>query len=238
MFVPAGTIAATSQPSADFSVRRSANEAASYEETLMDENSFMARTLLAVRAIHTYTVDTAAMQAFSSLLAIVVVFASAALVLARILSGRVVAAARLYELGAGVGLWLAAAIAIGATAGSLYFSEIAGFVPCRLCWYQRIAMYPLAVIGIVAALRRDRDVVWYAVPLASIGAGIAAYHYLIEWRPALDTGACSANGPACTDIWFREFGFVTLAFMALAGFIGIITFTLAAAGARSRSEIE
>lgn len=178
------------------------------------------------------------MQAFSAILALIVLVASGGLGVARLLSGRSGAAARLYAIGAETGLWLAAAIAIGATAGSLYFSEVAGFVPCQLCWYQRIAMYPLAVIGVVAALRRDRDVVWYSVPIASIGAGIAAYHYLIEWRPALDTGACSANGPACTDIWFREFGFVTLAFMALAGFIGIITFTLAAAGARNRSEIE
>jgi hypothetical protein len=59
-----------------------------------------------------------------------------------------------------------------------------------------------------------------------IGALVASYHYLLEWRPSLEGGACAAVGPACADIWFREFGFVTLAFMALAGFITIIVFSL------------
>ena len=120
------------------------------------------------------------------------------------------------------GVWLAFVVALTATLGSLYFSEIADFVPCRLCWFQRIAMYPLAPILFVGAIRRDPNVRWYAAPIAATGVLIAGYHYLIEWRPELDTGTCELFGPSCTAVWFREFGFVTLAFMALVGFVTIL----------------
>ena len=63
---------------------------------------------------------------------------------------------------------------------------------------------------------------WYVGPIASVGAGVAAYHTLIEWKPELDTGACELFGPSCSDIWFREFGFLTLATMALIGFLTIL----------------
>ena len=130
------------------------------------------------------------------------------------------------RLGAAIGdssTWLAFLVAATCTLGSLYFSEIAEFTPCRLCWFQRIAMYPLSVVLLVGAIRRDPAVRWYAGPLAAIGAGVSAYHTLIEWRPALDTGACEATGPSCTDVWFRQFGFLSLATMALVGFLTILT---------------
>lgn len=118
-------------------------------------------------------------------------------------------------------LWLAWVVAAGATAGSLYFSEVANYVPCQLCWYQRICMYPLAGVLFVAALRRERSARWYCLPMLIAGIGVSAYHYFIEWKPAFGASTCSV-GPSCTDIWFRRFGFVTLAFMALSGFIAIL----------------
>lgn len=111
--------------------------------------------------------------------------------------------------------WLVAAIA---TAGSLYFSEVAGYEPCRLCWYQRIAMYPLSVILGIAAIRGDTGIVRYALPLTVIGAPISLYHYLIEWLPAIAGDACDPRNP-CTLVWFRELGVVTLPLMALAAFV-------------------
>ncbi|MGA0879160.1 MAG: disulfide bond formation protein B [Ilumatobacteraceae bacterium] len=120
-----------------------------------------------------------------------------------------------------LGLWLSWSVAAVATAGSLYFSEVADYVPCRLCWFQRICMYPLAGILLVAALRRDRSVRWYALPLLVAGVGVSAYHYLIEWRPSLGESACGV-GPSCTDVWFRRLGFMTLAGMALSGFLAIV----------------
>lgn len=122
-----------------------------------------------------------------------------------------------------MGLWLAFAVAAGATTGSLYFSEVANYVPCQLCWYQRICMYPLSGILFVAALRKDWSARWYCLPMLVAGVGTSAYHYLIEWKPAFGENSCSV-GPSCTDIWFRRLGFVTLAFMALAGFVAILVF--------------
>ena len=119
---------------------------------------------------------------------------------------------------------LAAAIATTAMLGSLYFSEIVNYVPCRLCWYQRIMMYPLAIILIIAAIRRDSKIGWYAAPLATIGASISTYHWLLERFPNLDAGACEITVP-CEFVWFENFGFVTLPFMAFTGFFAVIVFT-------------
>jgi Disulfide bond formation protein DsbB len=109
-----------------------------------------------------------------------------------------------------------------ATIGSLYFSEVAHFEPCRLCWYQRIAMYPLVIILGIAAVRRDDGVAIYARALAIVGALISTYHLALEWIPSLDSGACG-TGPACTVVWFREFGFISLPMLALSAFLAIIT---------------
>ena len=164
--------------------------------------------------------DVRAMESFTSLLAIIAASGAIVLVIARSISSAWAPAADFVRSVNAVSSWLAWLVAAVATAGSLYFSEVADYVPCRLCWFQRICMYPLAGILLVGALRRDRSVKWYALPLLVAGAMLSAYHYLIEWRPSLDGGACGV-GPSCTDVWFRSHGFVTLAFMALAGFVAI-----------------
>lgn len=120
-----------------------------------------------------------------------------------------------------VALPLAAAIAGVATAGSLYYSEILGFVPCRLCWWQRIAMYPLALVLTVAAIRRDVSIRLSASLLAGAGLAVSTYHYVIERVPTLAGEACASDVP-CTVRWVDEFGFASLPFMAGAGFIGIL----------------
>lgn len=117
------------------------------------------------------------------------------------------------------------AVAVLATAGSLYFSEIAGYTPCTLCWYQRIAMYPLVVVLGVGALRRWPAGVPGSAVLAAIGALIAGYHVALEWLPALDTGACDVAVP-CTLIWFRVFGVISLPTLALTAFLLILTLLL------------
>jgi disulfide bond formation protein DsbB len=126
-----------------------------------------------------------------------------------------------------VALPLAAAVAITCTFGSLWFSEVEHFQPCRLCWFQRTAMYPLSVITLVAAVRRDRGVKWYVVPVALIGMAISTYHYLIEWYPNLESTSCEPSVP-CTYVWFRRFGFVSLPYLAFSGFAAIITLVLLA----------
>jgi disulfide bond formation protein DsbB len=177
-------------------------------------------------------VDTETVQLFVGLLSVAAAAGAVSLVVLWVLAATGNdGAARLGSTISDSAVWLAWLVALAATVGSLYFSEVANFNPCRLCWFQRIAMYPLAVILLVGALRKDPGVRWYAVPLAAIGAAVSAWHSLIEWRPALDSGACEFQGPACTFVWFREFG-LSLANMALIGFLTILILLLVRVRAR------
>jgi disulfide bond formation protein DsbB len=171
--------------------------------------------------------------------------ANAAVVIAVVLAVAALVSTRARELGrtvvAAVGpsarllAWIVATVT---TLGSLYYSEIANFVPCRLCWYQRICMYPLAVILLVGILLRDRRVRWYALPFVAIGAPISAYHWLVERVDFFaKSSSCSAEAP-CTVPWFQELGYVTLAFMALSAFLLIGTLLLVDWGAAQMEEGE
>lgn len=121
-----------------------------------------------------------------------------------------------------IGLWLAAAVATTSTVGSLIYSEHFDLIPCRFCWYQRIAMYPLAVILLIAATRRDTaGARRYGIPLAVIGTLLAGYHYVIQQFPSLESGSCLVDVP-CSSPYIWEYGFVSIPYMALAGFILIL----------------
>jgi disulfide bond formation protein DsbB len=125
-------------------------------------------------------------------------------------------------------LWIAWAIALVATLGSLYFSEIAHYEPCRLCWYQRIFMYPLALLLLGMAARRDLRNVWlYALPIPVIGAAIAAYHQYVVINPAAESQGCK-QGVSCTVRWFREFGYIELPTLSLTAFAAIVALLLMA----------
>ncbi|MBI2169959.1 MAG: disulfide bond formation protein B [Actinobacteria bacterium] len=153
---------------------------------------------------------------FTALLALLTNVASVAVVAALVAGrGRHWAASLLSAAGSEA-IRLGALVAGVATAGSLYFSEVEHFVPCELCWYQRILMYPLAVILVV---RGDRGVRPYALTLAVIGLPISLYHNLIEHVPRLAAeGACDLAAP-CTAPWFWKFGFITLAYEAGSAFL-------------------
>jgi disulfide bond formation protein DsbB len=125
-----------------------------------------------------------------------------------------------------VGLAIAFLVSTTSMLGSLYFSEIANYEPCRLCWYQRIFMYPISIVLLVALIRRRRDVVPYVLTLALLGSVISVYHYLVEWYPTLESNVCSLDVP-CTTVWFREFGFISLPQMALTGFVTVFTVLVA-----------
>jgi disulfide bond formation protein DsbB len=127
-------------------------------------------------------------------------------------------------------LWLAGIVALVTTLGSLYYSEIAHFVPCPLCWYQRIAMYPLAIVLLVAAVRRDRTIWCYALGPAAIGAAFALYHAQLQAFPGQGSSFCTLHEP-CTTRYVWEFGFVSLPFMALSAFAFILTMVFVARAA-------
>jgi disulfide bond formation protein DsbB len=112
--------------------------------------------------------------------------------------------------------WIVATVT---TLGSLYYSEHAGFVPCELCWYQRIVMYPLVIVLGVATLRRDRAVWITTLVFVVVGAPLSLYHWLVERVPAFEeSSSCSPTVP-CSAPWFEKLGFVTLAWMAMSSFL-------------------
>ena len=116
--------------------------------------------------------------------------------------------------------WLASAVAMS---GSLYLSEIAGLPPCRLCWYQRIAMYPLVLLLGIATFRHGLTTAKrYFLPLAAIGGVISAYHYQLERFPDQVALACTVDLPCSVPV-VNLWGFASVPFMALAAFAIIIT---------------
>lgn len=117
-------------------------------------------------------------------------------------------------------IWMAWTVAAVATAGSLFYSGVIDFLPCRLCWYQRIAMYPMAAILLVGAIRRDLAVKYYALPLSLGGLAISAWHYLTQTFPSLEGSSCDPTNP-CSSKYVDVFGFVSIPFMAGVGFIVI-----------------
>ncbi|HMR55176.1 MAG TPA: disulfide oxidoreductase [Candidatus Doudnabacteria bacterium] len=118
---------------------------------------------------------------------------------------------------------LAFAGSLIAMLGSLYFSEIAGFPPCVLCWYQRISMYPLVVIIGTAIYTRDRKMLIPAFILAIPGWLIAVYHNLLYYNILPEAAAPCVAGISCTTKFIEWFGFITIPFLAFAGFTSIIT---------------
>ena len=112
---------------------------------------------------------------------------------------------------------LASMVAVGATLGSLYFSEIREFLPCEWCWYQRIAMYPLAVLLPIATFRRDRKIIPYALVLTTAGAGLSIYHYQLQAFPSQGT-SCALDA-SCTYRWIEVFGFASIPMLALGSFV-------------------
>lgn len=170
--------------------------------------------------------NTDGVQIFSAILGLATLVAGLVTLLAVLVEGKSEVLATWLQTIRESGIWLMCAVTTGAMVGSLYFSEHVGYAPCKLCWYQRIAMYSTAIITFVAALRRDKNIARYSIVLASIGLVVSTYHYLLEWFPQLESNVCSLDVP-CTSVWFREFGFVTLCFMAGSAFIAVISISLA-----------
>jgi disulfide bond formation protein DsbB len=187
------------------------------------------------------TVDTVSL--FLALLAVVAQLATAAAIVLAVggrFSPRLRSLRRqAVEAVAPSALTLAFLVATVSMAGSLYFSEVAHFPPCHLCWLQRYCMYPLVpILGYAAFLggsrrrcrgdtphppgRQSGRVRPYAAALAVVGALIATYHVLLERNPQWESSVCDPKNP-CTLIWVERLGYLTIPTMALSGFALIIT---------------
>ncbi|HSR40730.1 MAG TPA: disulfide bond formation protein B [Longimicrobiales bacterium] len=159
------------------------------------------------------------------ILALVALVSGAALLLAlAVPSGRAALRRRLVGLERHVLGW-AWAVALIAMSGSLYLSDVVGLVPCLLCWYQRIAMYPLVLVLGVGVVRNEPAAWRYGLPLPLVGFVIAAYHVALQLQPSLDVVSCSSGAP-CTARYLAVFGFVSIPWMAGAAFLLITALLL------------
>jgi disulfide bond formation protein DsbB len=115
-------------------------------------------------------------------------------------------------------LFIAWAASFVSMLGSLYFSEIMDFIPCDLCWYQRILMYPLVVILGIAIYRKDYQIAFYSMILSAIGGTISIYHYAVQKIDFVGTHSASCGIVPCTGEYINWLGFITIPFLALIGF--------------------
>ena len=118
-------------------------------------------------------------------------------------------------------VWIVALIATGV---SLFFSEVMDLPPCVLCWYQRIAMYPLVVIVAVGIVLGDRRWKWYALPLALAGFAISVYHNLLYYGLIPESITPCTEGISCTSRQIEWLGFITIPLMALVSFSLVLIF--------------
>jgi disulfide bond formation protein DsbB len=122
------------------------------------------------------------------------------------------------------GLYFAWLIALVATAGSLYFSEVRGFVPCTLCWYQRIMMYPQVILLAIASYRQDKRIAPYVVTMAVIGGCVSIYQLLEQHISGFGLARICQVGVPCSGHYIYWLGFITIPLLALVAFVLIILF--------------
>jgi disulfide bond formation protein DsbB len=115
--------------------------------------------------------------------------------------------------------WIVSFIAV---MGSLFFSEILQYIPCELCWFQRIFMYPLVIILGIAYAKKDYEVYKYTLPLSVIGSMISLYHYSIQKISFLGDRSISCGVVPCTGEYINWLGFITIPFLAFTAFILIL----------------
>lgn len=111
-------------------------------------------------------------------------------------------------------------VSLIAVAGSLFYSEIAGYEPCKLCWFQRILMYPQLVLFGLALIKKDRRIIDYAFFLSIIGVLVAGYHYYLQIGGS-SILSCSTIGYSvdCSETFGAEFGYITIPLMAFSAFL-------------------
>ncbi len=117
-------------------------------------------------------------------------------------------------------------VALVATLGSLYFSEVRQFIPCELCWYQRILMYPIVIILLVGVIRKDRNAFLYSLIFSGIGFLTSLYHYGIQKIDFLQNSAPSCGQVSCTGTYIDWAGFITIPFMAGVAFLIILMISI------------
>lgn len=115
-------------------------------------------------------------------------------------------------------LFLAWIVATTAMLGSLFFSEAMDFIPCTLCWYQRILMYPLVFILFTGLMPYDRNVLKFSIPLVSIGWLFAVYHNLLHYGIVPESASPCVQGVPCSTKYIEWLGFITIPMLSFIAF--------------------
>ncbi len=116
------------------------------------------------------------------------------------------------------GAWTVALVGM---LGSLYLSDVVGWVPCTLCWYSRILMYPIVAIGAVGILRKDHNWALYAMPLSIGGVVLSLYHSFLQWGIIPEAIAPCRSGISCATKQLNLLGFITIPFLGFLSFVAI-----------------
>ena len=137
----------------------------------------------------------------------------------------------------GYELWGAFVVAAIATGGSLFYSQIAGFIPCEFCWFQRMLMYPLSILTLLIAARGDNRAARYLIPLPVVGAGTSIYHMLIEHHVIKEPERAVNVPGGCGTNWIalHSFGYLTIPTLALTAFLLLIGFLVLASTGESEA---
>jgi len=117
-------------------------------------------------------------------------------------------------------------VSLFATLGSLFFSEFMDFIPCTMCWYQRILMYPLVILFLVNLLNYDENIFKYTTPLAFIGFCFALYHNLLMWNIISEDVVPCKQGVPCSTEYIQFLGFINIPFLSLSAFSLILILSL------------
>jgi disulfide bond formation protein DsbB len=135
----------------------------------------------------------------------------------------------------GYELWGAFVVAAVATGGSLFYSQVAHFIPCEFCWFQRVLMYPLSILTLLIAVRGDNRAARYLIPLPVVGAGTSIYHMLIERGVIQEHQGCLVTGGGCSTNWIimHSFGYLTIPTLALTAFLLLFGFLVLASTGES-----
>lgn len=132
------------------------------------------------------------------------------------------------------GVYGALIVSLVATLGSLFYSEVMHFEPCRLCWFQRICMYPIVLISLIGVIKRDEFVTDYILPLSSIGLMIGVYHVLMQNGIVSLSDNCTSV--SCGASYVRYLGFITIPVMSSVAFFLITGLTAATKWANNQYE--
>ena len=123
-------------------------------------------------------------------------------------------------------IFLSFIVASIATLGSLFFSEVMEFIPCSMCWYQRIFMYPLVIIFLVNMLYPDDKIVKYAMPIVIVGWVFSVYHNLLMFKIIPESIVPCVQGVPCSTEYINWLGFITIPFLSLVSYSIILVLLL------------